>query len=322
MSVPMTKEQAVRAWPDFYDNPVIQHLGTFRAWTITQPEDKKPMSFYAMRHFLCLDELVGAHKNEPLDRATLDELVEAFPNAANNALQLNGFDQGYIVLDIEKTATRETRERMLALPWLYAETSMSGRGLHLVLPLPYDLFARYPYAQLKNVLKAPDGTWEALIADHWVTFTRNALTGVEPGDASLAEVLEPLMQAAKPPVDRIKMEAIPDPDEVLAEQPRVRRYLLDQIQPFGKTVADYANDNSRFDYAACIYYVRSILSAIDTVALKEPFTPEKCVSLVIDCMNRYETPRSKWTNHYVQGVPWLVYEAETAYACVVNGDRR
>src|SRR5699024_2889070 len=103
----------------------------------------------------------------------LNELVDFLPNAANHALRLNALVDRVAVLDIEKTCPDELKEALCRLPALYRERSMSGQGVHLVLPLP-DSFEDFRDAAAKRVVKGPHGWYEILLG-HYVTFTRDVL---------------------------------------------------------------------------------------------------------------------------------------------------
>jgi hypothetical protein len=102
---------------------------------------------------------------------TLDELTAAIPNAANNAFYLQAQTDGLLVLDIEADCPPGTVTDLLRLPGsLYSELSMSGRGFHLVMPIPQN-FHDFPVAAGKRVLREEHG-WYELLLDHWTTFTR------------------------------------------------------------------------------------------------------------------------------------------------------
>ena len=165
------------AFPHFYTNEIITNvLGPMPIWTVSNPTSKMPID---IRHLL--DGCNGCSHPEPVRGAwardgrvlvTLDELTKGLPTAANCAMFIDAPSQGCVVLDIEKTCPPEERDRLLAIGALYAETSLSGKGYHLVLPLPSS-FPELSIAANKAVLKGPHGWWEILQSNHFVTYTRN-----------------------------------------------------------------------------------------------------------------------------------------------------
>ncbi|MBD0673941.1 hypothetical protein BU198_25300 [Streptomyces sp. CBMA156] len=178
------------AWfPQFYGNPAIRTLAGACRWTISgqigeetpgdpvrPPKRKVPID---VRHLLdgCSSScqhagpLRGAFALDETCLLTLDELTTAIPNAANTAFYLQAQTDGVLVLDIEADCPPAVATDLLRLPAsLYSELSMSGRGFHLVMPLPKN-FHDFPVAADKRVLREEHG-WYELLLDHWSTFTR------------------------------------------------------------------------------------------------------------------------------------------------------
>ncbi|WP_234431271.1 hypothetical protein [Streptomyces sp. NRRL F-5053] len=105
---------------------------------------------------------------------TLDELTEALPTAANAAYYLQAQTDGLIVVDIEPNCPPDVAADLLQLPGIaYREVSMSGRGFHLVTPMPQN-FHEFPVAAGKRVLREQHG-WYEILFDHWCTFTRTPI---------------------------------------------------------------------------------------------------------------------------------------------------
>jgi hypothetical protein len=178
------------AWfPQFYGNPAIRTLASACRWTISgqigeeipdgpgkPPTRKAPID---VRHLLAgcnssckhAGPLRGAFAPDETCLLTLDELTAAIPNAANTAFYLQAQADGVLVLDIEADCPPAVATDLLRLPGtLYSELSMSGRGFHLVMPLPKN-FHDFPVAVGKRVLREAHG-WYELLLDHWSTFTR------------------------------------------------------------------------------------------------------------------------------------------------------
>ena len=155
-------------FPEFYTNASVQMLAGHSRWTVSD-KDKTPIN---TRELMTTGRIWGAHEISDDCLVTLEELKGFLPNATNNAFYLKAQIDGLLVLDIEKTCPPEIAAKLLGISdTLYSELSMSGKGYHLLLPLPSN-FWDFPIATGKKVLKEEHGYYEILL-DHWVTFTRN-----------------------------------------------------------------------------------------------------------------------------------------------------
>lgn len=315
--VPTTADEAHMRWPGFYSNPAIQELGQYPMWTVTDPTDKKPCSFRAMIEGRTYQdkktgELVipGARATESDDRTTLDDLVSSLPNASNNSFWLLGAEHGYVVVDIEKTASDETRSRLLELPWVYAERSMSGTGIHLLVPYPEKLFDELENAAVKPAIKSFDNTWEVLV-NHWVTFTRDVIEDVQPGNVPLDAIIRPMAEKANEPIVKITFDDLPEITPDMDAYKVQERLLRDTDGEYPKPRID-GRDQSAFDYGMAMYFLKHIRRYIDTGQYHA--TPEEAVAIVVDIMDGSPQARDKWYDHMVGKVPYLIYTVQKAYA--------
>lgn len=253
---------------DFYSNPVIQAIAGIPRWTVSDSE-KVPIN---MRELMSTGRIWGAHEVSDECLVTLPELTGFLPNAANHAYHLNAQIDGFVVLDIEKTCPPEIAAELLQLPNLYAELSMSGKGHHLVMPLPTN-FWDYPIATAKKKLQERHGWYEVLL-HHWVTFTRRVTPPVVPThDLVLAETLSAENLAVNiSPSSTITADTELRPWEALyaslaelavetpvvafdmtGSRPDVPR--IDQIidlmtrRGLDKTIDDFHGDHSRFEFS-------------------------------------------------------------------------
>lgn len=199
-------------FPLFYDNPAICALAPEARWTISgqiheDTDAETPNTRKAPIDLRCLlddGRLRGAWATDAQCLVTLDELTQAIPAAANTAFFLTARTDGLIVIDIEPSCPPEVAASLLALPdaeIIYRELSMSGRGYHLIAPLPAN-FYEYPLAAGKRVLREEHGWYEILLT-HWVTFTRtpipastmaNARHATDTPFASVAELYQSLAE--------------------------------------------------------------------------------------------------------------------------------
>lgn len=169
-----------RTFPAFYTNRAIGALSCATRWTVSgiigdldddNATHKAPID---MRHLLDHGRLRGAFQSDDVCCVDLPELTDRLPDAANCAFALQASTDGYLVIDIEPDCPQEISLELLRLPGIrYAETSMSGKGFHLLMTLPSN-FHDHPVAAGKRVLREEHG-WYELLLDHWVTFTRNPI---------------------------------------------------------------------------------------------------------------------------------------------------
>ena len=165
-----------------------------------------------------------------------------------------------MVIDVEKECPPEIASALLRLPEIeYRETSMSGLGFHLLLPLP-DTFFSGPHAEsVANalVLREKHG-WYEILLEHWVTFTRHPVPpdspalltepSNEPQFASAAALLDHLASLRKASTSsaastiqvQLVLPEIPGLDDVVTQ-------ALVNFQP--KTLSAFDNDLSRWEFS-------------------------------------------------------------------------
>ena len=316
-------------FPAFYENPVIKMLGPKEKWTVsttktpdwmTTDNNKMPIDMWVLQHE---NRIAGAKYGEghnPL--VDLNTLCQLIPSATNNAYNLDAIEDGVVVLDIEPGCPDNLKNQFMKLPYIYAETSMSGQGIHMVFELPEDIINDYPDVKIKSYLREQNGYFEILLK-HMVTFTRNALP---PSQAvfdisAFRNVFEMLAMQAKPSSKAIEMgtpeesiDGIPYAEDLLQE--------LDEIQ-YAKTIEDFPQkakhstapyDYSAYEFGMCSFYY----SQLKRIIQQEPYntntyTNEEMASIVYAKVANTVEPRSKH-NQMRCGMPWLLFTATRAIA--------
>ena len=270
-------------FPEFYTNPIISAITDIPRWTVSDNE-KVPIN---MRELMTSGRIWGAHEITTECLVTLDEMTNFLPNAANNAFYLRAQADGFLVLDIEKTCPRHIAVELLKIPGLYVERSMSGKGYHLILPLPAN-FWDFPIATGKLKLQEEHG-WYEILLDHWVTFTRAVVPASElPQPDFEPGAWEKLYAdlAAK------ATEAPTSEFDMTLERPEIPR--VDQIidlmtrRPLEKTLEDFHGDFSRFEFSVLGVLFNRMKPILVAIADLEP-------NAVLD-----ESVKS-----------WLIFEAAT-----------
>lgn len=167
-------------------------MGRHRLWTIS---DRNKMPIDVVNTLDTSDEcqrcglqncraIHGAQVNLADEQLlTLDELTEKMPTAANAATHLDWQNDHVMVLDIEKECPPEVANQLLRLVTgntaegeplsLYSEVSMSGRGYHIILPVPDAMFT-IPGVSTRTKIQHPNKWFEVLL-HHWITFSREPI---------------------------------------------------------------------------------------------------------------------------------------------------
>ena len=298
-------------YESFYNNPVIRHLSVNQRWTVSD-KDKVPID---MTDLLYRGKVHGALMNEEGHNPFVDlnTLVTHLPNAANNAYYIDAKADGVMILDIEPGCPEDIRNKLLRLPAYYGEFSMSGKGYHLILPVPKE------YADVSScsvAVKDPNGYYEFL-CNHCVTFTRNVIpTGYTPdiGQGSYDEFLQLWCDIASK-VDlnqkRINLTALKE-EETTQWSDYIQTILQSDNKAYKKTPEDFADcsddgyDGSRYEhgYTTHVYYVLwHLLKSLGVFYTKQQMIWEiyRATSELIPYRPKHDTIHN--------GMPWLLYEA-------------
>ena len=321
-------------FPDFYTNPFIESIADNRRWSISD-KDKKPIDMHRLVYYN--DPTMGAKFTDETSMRTLHELCEILPNASNNAYHLESTIDGACVLDIEKTCPAKLRDKLMRLPYIYAERSLSGKGYHLVLPINLfeNLFEKYPNASKKAVIKKKNKDFE-LLFEHWVTFTRDT-KNIPPatGTITVEELFEDLFK------EQITISTMDFALTTVNKDAQYNVYLEELynqvIANYHKTPEDFDNDMSRFEYSKVTFIEDTLYLIIArTVAyqaqlnqrLENQGRAQDCKQLPTSdpserSMLVYEVAKATipYRDKHDQirnGVPWLMYYAQKA----VGSNRR
>lgn len=255
-------------FPAFYTNPSVQMLAGHSRWTVSD-KDKTPIN---TRELMTTGRIWGAHEISDSCLVTLPELKGFLPNATNNAFYLKAQTDGLLVLDIEKTCPPEIAAQLLGISeTLYSELSMSGRGYHLLLPLPSN-FWDFPIATGKKVLKEEHGYYEILL-DHWVTFTRNEIPAdryVCDADGVMPDA--PLWEELYAELAKLAVEAPTADLDIALDKPEIPReeQILELMTryPHERELQKFHGDHSRWEFSILgVLYNRlsAILPAVKDV---------------------------------------------------------
>ena len=196
--------QSYKTWPNFYDHPFIQSIAEKERWSISQTTNKMPIDMFNIAH----GKLTGCVPNTPHSMTTLGKTVEIMESVynqmpSNHAFNMNTDEDNFILLDIEPACPPHIIRKFLQLPYIYAEKSLSGKGIHMVMPVLPEYW-QYP-AVLKLQKMQEEHKYYEIIFNHWVTFTRNMLKPSNPkaDDSFYHEIFRELAEKQKLGEERV-----------------------------------------------------------------------------------------------------------------------
>lgn len=291
----------------FRHNAFIGAIAEQSRWTAST-KNKMPLDMYAIEW---LDgRVMGAMNHSKQCLYPLDRVRRLIPEASNFAYYLSAQDTPYVILDIEPSCPESLRRSLLDTDFLYAETSMSGKGLHLAYKMPESVLKAYPNIINKTVLRHPKKYYEILI-NHYVTFTAKQI-GAKPAPSGFERLF--LGMCAK---QKRQIEIDPSVDISISMQhpviPFEEKILVSlESGKFRKTLSDYGNDNSEYEYHAIMHYYNNIKPTMLALAILDPrimdhrYTIEELSWLLYDAVAR-DIPHRPKHDTKRQGMPYLLW---------------
>lgn len=300
----------------FYENPVIMSLANKQKWTVSD-SDKRPIDMYDWKNKGIIH---GALTNKGYNPyLTLDELCTLIPNASNNAFFLDALEDDIIILDIEPVCPKELRNKLLKLPFEYAEISMSGKGIHMIFHLPHHILDEYPIVREKTYMREANGYYEILL-QHMVTFTRKSIRrssnpdGIEAFEQLFTDLAKNQKLTPKVNVATVNQNAI----DSIPYYRAIYNVLINQ--DYKKSPEDFYNedqskiDYSAFEFATCGFYYRRFLKHVPKRTYKDHTYSDAELSLIIYSVIKEKVPHRAKHDESRKGMPWLLFVAATFVA--------
>ena len=309
--------QSYKTWPKFYDHPFIQSIADVERWSITQPSNKMPIDMFAVSHA----KIAGCKPDLPYSMTTLADtvhIIEAVTGdaPANHAFNMDTDIDGFILLDIEPSCPPHLMRKFLQLPYIYAEKSLSGKGIHMIMPVPPEYWQYPAILRLQKIQE--EHRYYEIMFNHWVTFTRNMLKPANPkaDDSFYHEIFNQLAakQVEKTTEDlefdmdddhNIEISDIPGADEIIA-------YATNGANEYKRTSADLNDDPSRFVFGICghFYGVMSKLMQISSIQeLNHHYTPQEQTRILYTIIKDRVPDRPK--NYERRGkTTWLMSQCQ------------
>lgn len=303
---------------NFYGNETIKKISEKPRWTISDT-NKRPIDMYewTSKHAVkgCDIQLEGS-------TMTLKELDAIFADIGVPDLHtfyLDVMEDDIVILDVEPACPDAIKRRILTLPYLYGEVSMSGKGLHLAFPKPKN-FDEFENAAKKVALKDGHGYYEILL-NHWITFTGRTLempiaknvenqTDFEEFYAKIASIQK---SSEENEVDfefeDISIADIPESDYIIE--------LLTTANHYPKRPSNFNGDMSSYEYGwFCYKYrrMRQILKLSRIIETGHDYTPQEQACMLREIARIALPKRDKHETWNLRGMSWLTYLAKTVVA--------
>lgn len=306
---------------DFYNNPVIRELAGNKRWTVSTTKEivdkngkkksKMPIDMYELINNERVWGCAWNRGHHPL--VDLQTVCDTLPTATNNAYMLDATEDGYVVLDVEGRCPEFMKKEFLKLPYLYGEISMSGYGLHLIFKLPKKILAKYPNAMTKASLQSKNKDYEVLMADHFVTFTRNTLPPAS-GERSVKDfeqIFEALCRIQRKTVQAESMNVKDIDTSKIKDFDKIMNYL--RKQEYGKTIEDfqYENktgyDNSAYEHYASRFYYTRLKKLLSNPAYTGTDYSDEDKAIIIYSIAKERIPYREKHDETRAGMPWLMF---------------
>lgn len=311
----------------FLQQPFVQQIAKIKKWTISDI-NKMPVDLYELKYKL---RIKGCDMSKPYSTESLHEMYKDFPDAKNFAFYLNGALHDIVILDIEPICPPDIKANLMNMPCLYAEKSMSGKGVHMIFPYPEDILMRYPNAA-KNAIKYKK--YYEILINHCVTFTGDEIPHKKITDKADEEPFRTTFEnLAKVQKETIALD-------IAVDLEKIKPINCKSANDIMMYLSNYASDNkllnvyvqhhmdlgdaidwSSFEYGYMAHlndHLKSILKVSyinDEMKERNGMTTEERLWFITTVAKEHLPERDKH-NEKRNGMPWLVYIATK----VINDD--
>lgn len=292
----------------FMKNPFILSIADNERWTISTNK-KMPIDMKRLRNE---GRIVGAsfrNGNKPL--VNLYEIKKIVPNAANVAYRMNQNLDNFVILDIEPKCPLEIKAKLLRLPYIYGELSMSGNGFHLVFETPKTNYKEILIS--KPAIKEENGYYEILLS-HYVTFTGNEIipskTCISKDVSEFEKIFDEIAKTKKITMNtELNTSYIPEIDSIFLGGEIVK--ILKEAK-YDKSVNDFKGDYSVYEFGVIGFYYKRLKMLLSTTKyVKHEYTPQEQMRLLYSVIRSVIPHRAKHDEKR-EGLPMLMYNCKRA----------
>lgn len=300
---------------DFAGNNIIKELAKRPYWTVNI-DNKKPLD---IKEFQRSGKIRGACDDSCLtDLSSLLTTLNVIPKQL--VYSLDAARDNIAILDIEKTCPDDIKNKLLDLPFLYGDISMSGRGYHMAFPCP-----ALDDITIKKVVMKEEHSYYEILLRHYVTFTENTIFPrytAENAPLQFQQIWDKVYATQKNIVKadlNIDINANTTPDFPMYESLKsaVLRHFRSR---FDKTPTDYGNDMSRYEFAviSSIRYSLNFLIQMPIYRRHEISTKDQILTVYNAAIEII--PYREKHKEIRQGMPMLLYQTYNNFASSINTD--
>lgn len=235
----------------------------------------------------------------------------------NCCYYLHSSVDNFVVLDIEPDCDESLKQQFLNTPYIYGERSLSGKGYHLVYPLP-DWLSDYPAAEGKTVIKDKKRDFEILMC-HYCTFTGNSIppaaqTTSDFFDRTFKELaaIQEVKEKRQIELTDIERPDYPYSDRILELLEYAARTWMDMEHKRPFLNKNGTRDHSAYEFAMIGYLYKKYKSIMQTDVIKAnpyPFTDNHTAWFIYEAV-RNTLPERPKHNTERNGMPYLLYSVK------------
>ena len=295
-------------YQSFRNNPFVASIASNERWTVSTAQ-KMPIDMYTL---INKGVVSGAIYNNELSLVTLDKLNETIPNATVYTYYMDTLIDHFVVLDIEPKCPDDIKANLMQMGCLYMETSMSGKGIHMIFRAPMDILQQYPSAKEKTAMKEEHGYYEILL-NHYITFTGNQVPTANitnSDDNAFLELFENLAKEQKSASKTdVTIEEIPEVNTKYAQN--ILNVLSGCGHKYNKKPEDFFNDMSKYEFSYTAYLQHRLENILDVPTVKQEghvYTDAEKAWFLYKITSQ-ELPYRPKHDEKRNGVPWLLYLA-------------
>lgn len=275
--------QALVAKPTlFNENLLIKSMSHDENWTVSS-EQKQPID---MRTYINTGDIVLARINDEWNPLVSLNDINKHPEFAytNRAYRMKASKDKIICIDIENTASEETKQYLMQFPFDYLEYS-THMGIHGLMRIDKDLITPTINAILASAttIRHPSKTWEMFFNKHYCTFTQNVIATIpfddETRKSKMKEFLDYITKiyndkestrTAKIEANKLKREIPKEIENIASIFPKNDFKYIKKLTP-----EDFVEDNGEVDMSKYEYnillYIRKQLSNRILYGFDDPF---------------------------------------------------
>lgn len=296
------------------DNPYIQQLADKPFWTVNI-HGKMPMDF---KGFLTDQQIRGAKDKSCL--VSMTQILNYFMSLPTPATpeqfvySLDCMRDNVVILDIESKCPEDIKRRLMTeLPYVYGDISMSGNGAHLMFPCP-------PLDELtsKKIVMKEEHGWYEILLQHYCSFTLSTLppSNLDTNDqTAFLKLWDELREQQKLFEKKDVDVTLQRPDLSFKECRQLKADILARFRStFKKTLEDYNNDNSRYEFGviSSLKFAQLNILGYPQYA-KLDLSENQRIWIIYELLPKILEPRPKHEETR-DGMPWLLWRVCNCFA--------